>query len=419
MSNRIELSVWKKYFDADYIEYDEDAYNDAGILISKKNKFKTARYPYMVVNQMVTKVLSEEPKVTIGKKDVEELQGIDYRKGMASVMGYGQVVVIPYMVDSKLYYDVLPSCDTDFVSDNGELKYLSYMREIAVYDKKYKEWTKEVLVCEHRIEEGNYYYYENNVLINSYSTDVMAPKLINNQNIINTGQPIYATATGIIQDLNINDLHKKIDREISKKEVLIPSNMVEAENRRDEQKGTTKNKIGYVNGSRKYRIIPGVSTDNQQPIYIDGKFDPQSYGYDKNQNLHMLGIQCGFGAKYFSYDQQSSGMKTATEIYSEQSDLYQSKKMHDKSLGEIIKTLYRGYLIFTQQDINTVDKLEIQFSDNIIQDDNVKKDDALKLYNVEAIDQQTLLEAFGYSESEISTILTNTNMGQKDMTQGS
>lgn len=419
MSNRIELSVWKKYFDADYIEYDEDAYNDAGILISKKNKFKTARYPYMVVNQMVTKVLSEEPKVTIGKKDVEELQDIDYRKGMASVMGYGQVVVIPYMVDSKLYYDVLPSCDTDFVSDNGELKYLSYMREIAVYDTKYKEWTKEVLVCEHRIEEGNYYYYENNVLINSYSTDVMAPKLINNQNIINTGQPIYATATGIIQDLNINDLHKKIDREISKKEVLIPSNMVEADNRRDEQKGTTKNKIGYVNGSRKYRIIPGVSTDNQQPIYIDGKFDPQSYGYDKNQNLHMLGIQCGFGAKYFSYDQQSSGMKTATEIYSEQSDLYQSKKMHDKSLGEIIKTLYRGYLIFTQQDINTVDKLEIQFSDNIIQDDNVKKDDALKLYNVEAIDQQTLLEAFGYSESEISTILTNTNMGQKDMTQGS
>lgn len=419
MSNRIELSVWKKYFDADYIEYDEDAYNDAGILISKKNKFKTARYPYMVVNQMVTKVLSEEPKVTIGKKDVEELQDIDYRKGMASVMGYGQVVVVPYMVDSKLYYDVLPSCDTDFVSDNGELKYLSYMREIAVYDTKYKEWTKEVLVCEHRIEEGNYYYYENNVLINSYSTDVMAPKLINNQNIINTGQPIYATATGIIQDLNINDLHKKIDREISKKEVLIPSNMVEADNRRDEQKGTTKNKIGYVNGSRKYRIIPGVSTDNQQPIYIDGKFDPQSYGYDKNQNLHMLGIQCGFGAKYFSYDQQSSGMKTATEIYSEQSDLYQSKKMHDKSLGEIIKTLYRGYLIFTQQDINTVDKLEIQFSDNIIQDDNVKKDDALKLYNVEAIDQQTLLEAFGYSESEISTILTNTNMGQKDMTQGS
>lgn len=419
MSNRIELSVWKKYFDADYIEYDEDAYNDAGILISKKNKFKTARYPYMAVNQMVTKVLSEEPKVTIGKKDVEELQDIDYRKGMASVMGYGQVVVIPYMVDSKLYYDVLPSCDTDFVSDNGELKYLSYMREIAVYDTKYKEWAKEVLVCEHRIEEGNYYYYENNVLINSYSTDVMAPKLINNQNIINTGQPIYATATGIIQDLNINDLHKKIDREISKKEVLIPSNMVEADNRRDEQKGTTKNKIGYVNGSRKYRIMPGVASANQQPIYIDGKFDPQSYGYDKNQNLHMLGIQCGFGAKYFSYDQQSSGMKTATEIYSEQSDLYQSKKMHDKSLKEIIKTLYRGYLIFTQQDINAVDKLEIQFSDNIIQDDNVKKDDALKLYNVEAIDQQTLLEAFGYSESEISTILTNTNMGQKDMTQGS
>lgn len=422
--------VWKEYFDSEEIEYDydyyaetaEDADDEGFLLLPGKEKFKIMRYPYIVVDQWCSKVLSEPPHVQLGDKEL--LTNINYKKVLSYTLGYGEVIVIPYFINDKTEYDIIPACDVDYVESDGELKELSYTETVSMYNIQTKRWqdvrvnynylvvndkTSQLVVSTGRVQNVDTSEYNT---ITEYKYGFIPPFIVKANSLMGLGIPVYAKATGIIDDLNANDYEKFKDRELSRKQVLIPDTRVE-------KKGRGLGNIGFVNKKdRLLRLIPGTDTENQMPLFIDGQFNPDKYIKDQNQLLHMLSLSCGFGAKYLSYDETSGGTKTTTEVYSEKSDLYQNKKMHDVTLNEIIKKLFRGYNILSGAEYIDPELLEITFSDNIIQDDNIKKEDALKLYQADAIDQQTLLKAFGYTDSEINDIVDNTNVAQTDTTQG-
>lgn len=404
--------VWKKYFDEEFLEYDVDFYDNLGNIITTKEKKKIFRYPFLVVNTWVSKILSEEPKIMLlGKKfDLK----IDFRKLVASFLAYGKIIIVPYFQEEELKIKILQIEDVDFILQNDKLKSLSYYEKRKIFVNGnweeinvYCKWTNENLQTMYTESIDDKVIEENTMMINGF--DFMPPFIINCSNTTNNGIPVYATATGVIDDLNRNDLEMIFDRELSRKEVLVPSNMI-ADSVKDWKKYSdpndfrSLNKLAYVNNSRKYRIMPGTSGENQKPIYVDGKFNPETYSSNRNQLLHLLSLHCGFGSRYLSYD-SGSGVKTATEVISEKSELFQNKKMHDKTLKESIVNIIKAFGQLQAVEIKEED-IEIIFSDNIIVDDEKKKEEAFALFQAGVIDQRTLLEFYKFSDEKINEIMS-------------
>jgi A118 family predicted phage portal protein len=88
--------------------------------------------------------------------------------------------------------------------------------------------------------------------------------------------------------------------------------------------------------------------------------------------LTLLGQRCGMGAGYFDFD-EASGLKTATEVISEQSDLFRSVRKHENALAVSIDAILTGVLSLARivagasipEDTGTVD---VVFDDSVIED---------------------------------------------------
>lgn len=80
--------------------------------------------------------------------------------------------------------------------------------------------------------------------------------------------------------------------------------------------------------------------------------------------LNILSFKCGLGTGRYNFD-KSGGVKTATEVISEQSDLYQSVCKHELMLGDALRSL--AIAICACNGI-TVDDIRVTFDDSIVQD---------------------------------------------------
>lgn len=93
-----------------------------------------------------------------------------------------------------------------------------------------------------------------------------------------------------------------------------------------------------------------------------------------NDDLNYLSLKCGFGTERYRFD--GAGAKTATEIISENSDMYRMLKKHEIILEDVLKQLIRiiirlGIVTGNVLDINT--NIVIDFDDSIIEDKGAER----------------------------------------------
>lgn len=415
--------TWTKYFNMKEYEVDVEYYSSNGNLVRTQEGFKTARYPYLVVEQWLSKILSETPSITKKTNEeetnsVEELENMDYKPGLGAVLGYGEVIIVPQIINDKLTYQTHSLDDVEFIENNGELVHLTYLKSDYRLNGSTKKWEEIILECVHEIDKESMKYtyremYEGRIYedrFSAYDSEFLAPFTLKCRNMLGGGQPVYATGVGIIEDLNKNDYQKSLDRKLSRKTLFVPDTAIEKSSY-----GQSLNNTGYLNDATSImRIMPAKDREEQMPMIFDGGYNPTPYIEDSNQLLHMLSLACGFGPKYLSFDGAGS-MKTATEVVSEKSDLYQNKKMHDKTLKELIERIYRGYLILTNANIDAVTQLEIEFSDNIIIDDEARRVALLEEYNDGLISQEYYLrKTTTLTDDEIALMIANTSVEEID-----
>lgn len=103
-----------------------------------------------------------------------------------------------------------------------------------------------------------------------------------------------------------------------------------------------------------------------------------------NTALSLLSDKCGLGPDRYEY-QSSSGVKTATEVVSEDSDLFQTLKKHEmvieQALIDLVLTIAEMSGVKKQLDIT------ISFDDSIIQDTNAIRQQAMLEFNSGLIDE--------------------------------
>lgn len=89
-----------------------------------------------------------------------------------------------------------------------------------------------------------------------------------------------------------------------------------------------------------------------------------------NDDLNWLSLKCGFGTDRYKFE--NGGVKTATEVVSENSDMYRSLVKHELILNrvliQLIQTIIRVGIQIGNQELNEDSEITIAFDDSIIED---------------------------------------------------
>lgn len=107
---------------------------------------------------------------------------------------------------------------------------------------------------------------------------------------------------------------------------------------------------------------------------VDMNLRTEEHSKAINDDLNYLSLKCGFGPKRYKFD--SSGVKTATEIISENSDMYRMIKKHEiileDALKELIRIIIRLGIVIGEQ-LNPDSDITIDFDDSIIEDKETER----------------------------------------------
>lgn len=86
--------------------------------------------------------------------------------------------------------------------------------------------------------------------------------------------------------------------------------------------------------------------------------------------LNMLSYACGFGTEHYKYN--AGGVSTATQIVSENSEMFRNIKKHEILIEDALVTIVRAIIYatntFTMQRITEGTNIEVKFDDSIIED---------------------------------------------------
>ena len=116
--------------------------------------------------------------------------------------------------------------------------------------------------------------------------------------------------------------------------------------------------------------------DGDKPIELDMKLRVDEHDKGLQRAIDLLSKKCGLGMGRYQID--GGGVKTATEVISEKSDLYQSLKRHEKPFGDAIVGMVKALAFLVGK---TAEDITVKFDDSIIEDAAATLDRQIKMVN--------------------------------------
>lgn len=356
----------------------------------------------LLLNERVMITLEDEPTQEFVQRVLDNnsflVMGNDYQERKAYS---GTVAYIPYLynaiiredgtiADGKIGINYVDAKNIYPVSwNNGMVTECIFTFVYTILQKKY------VQIQFHRTEENGMYVIENSVLeCTKGSTEGRELTEQEWKQLKPFANMAARTETGslepqfVIDRLNITNNAA----ECNPMGIAIFANSIDVLKKLDMEYDSYCNEFDL--GRKRIFVAPEMLSD------IDGTpvFDPEDSvfyslpeDYDKsktglikevdmslridehskaiNDDLNYLSLKCGFGTERYRFD--GAGAKTATEIISENSDMYRMLKKHEIILEDVLKQLIRiiirlGIVTGNALDINT--DIVIDFDDSIIED---------------------------------------------------
>lgn len=199
---------------------------------------------------------------------------------------------------------------------------------------------------------------------------IIKPNIINNIDLDSPlGISIYANAfdqlkaCDSIYDSYINEFI------LGKKRILVPISLAKKRMQADGVEAPVFDPNDTV-----FYALPGDRNSEMKPESIDMTIRAQEHELGIQRALDLLSLKCGMGTGRYKFD--SSGVKTATEVISDKSDLYQNLKKNEKIIKSAIIGLVKA-IAFLDGKKNV--KVTVDFDDSIIEDSNTIIDRNIKL----------------------------------------
>lgn len=202
------------------------------------------------------------------------------------------------------------------------------------------------------------------------SFQIIKPNVINNIDLdCPMGISVYANAIDIIKGIDLTYDSYINEFRLGKKRIIVPMNFAQLGMEKDGLKSP-------VFDSNDVEFVAMETNEEKQTIKeinMELRAEPHEKALQRNMNL--LSSKVGLGNDRYNYDK--GGLKTATEVVSEKSDLYQNLQKNE--------IIIEKALIDMVKQIALLSGFTSDFEVNIGFDDSIIEDDA-------AIQQRALLE---------------------------
>lgn len=274
--------------------------------------------------------------------------------------------------------------------DNGDVT------ECAFGTPKVVDGKKVIYIQIHRFgrseeEKGDEYYIENRYIDQESGKEIDAPEDIveivgtesveplfqlvtpNICNNIDLDSPlgisIYANALDEVKGCDLIYDSYMNEYVLGRKRIMVPLSQAK---RQMEADGVT-NPVFDPNDTV-YYILPEDRNGENKLTEVDMTIRASDHELGMQRALDLLSFKCGMGAGRYKFEQ--GGVKTATEVISDKSDLYQNRQKHCIIISAAIINLIRAVSFLDQGGV--VDAT-VDFDDSIIEDSNTIIDKNIKL----------------------------------------
>lgn len=126
-----------------------------------------------------------------------------------------------------------------------------------------------------------------------------------------------------------------------------------------------------------YYMLPEDAIEEDKGFFKESNMELRVDQHSKaiEDQLNYLSYKCGFGVEHYRFTRNQ--IQTATEVISQNSDLYRTIKKHELILEDVIKDLYRIILrLGVQMGIPGLDpdcEIRVKFDDSIIEDKDAER----------------------------------------------
>lgn len=204
--------------------------------------------------------------------------------------------------------------------------------------------------------------------VDTYSAEplfqLVSPNIVNNINFDSPmGISVFGNAISQVQGCDLVYDSYINEFELGRQRVLVPLSMATMQM---SEAGSMR--PVFDPHDTVFYAIPD-SRENQQkiePMHTTIRAQEHEIGITKA--LDLLSFKCGMGTGRYRFE--NGAVRTATEVISSKSDLYQNLKKHEIIVGEALRSMVRRIAFLTGY---AVDKVAIDFDDSIIQDKDTER----------------------------------------------
>lgn len=199
---------------------------------------------------------------------------------------------------------------------------------------------------------------------------IITPNAINSVNLSSCmGSSIFANCIDVLKGVDLVYDSYLNEYKLGKKRIIIPVGMAQIM----DSDGAPKPVFDY--DDVEFYAVPNNNsiTDLKE---IDMHIRAQEHTEGLQQNLNVLSDKVGLGTDRYTYGIQ--GLKTATEVISEKSDMYQNMCKHQIVLRTALINLAKSVLYLVGTNIDN-EEIRVDFDDSIIHDTDSEKKTDLQL----------------------------------------
>lgn len=198
---------------------------------------------------------------------------------------------------------------------------------------------------------------------------IYKPNIANNLDINSPmGISIYANALDTLQGVDLAYDGFCEEMRLGRSRIFVNKNLI-----RYDENGQTKTFDNNESG-----FYYGGEAENAKPFeFYSPTLRTESYFNGINNALNLLSSKVGFGENHYRFDK--GGVTTATQVISENSEMFRSLKKHEILLNEVIIGVCKALMYIHNNfnddsfkfDLNA--NIEVKFDDSIIEDKETMK----------------------------------------------
>lgn len=226
---------------------------------------------------------------------------------------------------------------------------------------------------------------------------IITPTICNNIDLDSPlGISVYANALDQVKGCDLTFDSYMNEFVLGRKRIMVPLNQAKVQMQKDGITAPVFDPHDTV-----YYILPEDRNSNNQLTEVDMKIRATEHELGIQRCLDLLSFKAGMGTGRYKFENGS--VKTATEVISDKSDLYQSRQRHCIMISAAILSMVRAISFLDAG--GSVDAT-VDFDDSIIEDSNATIDKNIKLVQAGLRSKlSAIMEINKCSEAEAQTEL--------------